>query len=240
LNARPTNRIQTNIVSEKERLVLNWICARLPLWITPDRLTALGVFGACLVFIGYTVSWLHPGFLWLAILGFIVHWFGDSLDGSLARFRHIERPLYGHFLDHSVDAFCNLLIMASLGMTAFVHMDVALFALIGYYLLCMHVFLKHHVSGKFQLSFLAFGPTELRICLIGLTLGMYFYGVAGVTLGERFFSIYDFVLLGAGVTFVVLFTSHSLAGISQLRGDATTSSASSYTAVPEEQAAQLR
>jgi hypothetical protein len=80
----------------------------------------------------------------------------------------LQRPKYGYFLDDSVDAFCDFFIMTGLGVTLYVRMDVALFVLIGYYMLCMYVFLNDHVTGMFQLSFLALGPTELRIGLIGI------------------------------------------------------------------------
>ena len=178
------SRIQTNVVALRERQVLTWLCTKLPAWTTPDGLTALGVAGAGLVFVSYVASRFHPGFLWLASLGLVIHWFGDSLDGSLARHRHIERPIYGYFLDHTVDAICNLMIMAGIGFTFGVRMDVALFALLGYYLLCMYVFITNHLSGIFQLSFLGFGPTELRLCLIAINTWMFFAGPFGLAIDD--------------------------------------------------------
>src|SRR5437868_426000 len=95
----PVRRIQQNVLASAERRLLNWMCARMPSWVTPDRLTALGMLGAILVFAGYAASnWLHA-WLWLAIFGYGIQWFGDSMDGSLARYRHIERPRFGYFLD---------------------------------------------------------------------------------------------------------------------------------------------
>lgn len=200
-----SSRIQTNFVAKTERMALDWLCVRMPLWMKPDHLTSIGAFGAVMIFAGYALSVSRPGFLWLVIAGFVVHWFGDSLDGSLARSRKIERPRYGYFLDHSVDAICNLLIMVGLGLSAFVRMDVALFTLVGYFMLSMYVFLFKQVSGTFQLSFLAMGPTELRIALIIMALGMYFLGNVTVALGAQTFSIYDGLLLFAGSVFVVVF-----------------------------------
>ncbi|WP_051955673.1 CDP-alcohol phosphatidyltransferase family protein [Beijerinckia mobilis] len=217
IRVKSTVRIQTNVMAQAERRLLNWLCPRLPSWVTPDHLTLFGVLGAVFVFLGYIGSYATPVLLWLAILGYGVHWFGDSLDGSLARFRKIERPRYGYFLDHSVDAVCNLIIMMSLGATHYVRMDSALFALTGYYMLCMYVFLNNQVSGTFRLTFLALGPTELRIVLIGLTLAMYSVGTAGVTIGGAFFSYYDFVLIGGGIIFVALFLASILPRISELR-----------------------
>ena len=223
------NRIQTNVVARRERQFLNWICARLPDWVMPDQLTILGVAGAVLVFASYAASRANPMFLWLASFGLLVHWFGDSLDGSLARHRHIERPIYGYFLDHTVDALCNLMIMAGIGLTLHVRMDVALFALIGYYLLCMYVFINNHLSGVFQLSFLGFGPTELRLCLIAINTWMFFSGHLGLSVGRQFFSCYDGILLFAGVVFTAIFVVRMLVGIRDLRDPARSGAAAAST-----------
>lgn len=214
-------RVQTNIVARQERQLLNYLCARMPAWVTPDGLTAFGVVGAFTVFAGYVGSRFDPSFLWLATLGFVIHWFGDSLDGSLARHRRIERPKYGYFLDHSVDAFCNLIILVGLGLTLYVRMDIALFVLVGYYMLCMYVFLNNHVTGMFQLSFLALGPTELRIGLIGLNTFMFSQGKVGTTIGGEFFSVYDVALSLVGVAFVLIFIYRMTTGIAVLRREAT-------------------
>ena len=210
-------RIQTNIVALRERQLLTWLCGRMPGWVTPDRLTALGVLGASLVFAGDLASRVSPSFLWVASFGLLVHWFGDSLDGSLARHRGIERPVYGYFLDHTVDALCNLLIMAGIGATLYVRMDVALFTLVGYYLLCMYVFINNHLSGVFQLSFVGMGPTELRLCLIAINTWMYFAGPNGLEVGTIVLSFYDLVLLFAGGVFVAIFVVKVVAGIRLLR-----------------------
>jgi phosphatidylglycerophosphate synthase len=179
------------------------------------------VVGAFTVFAGYAASRYDPAFLWLATLGFVMHWFGDSLDGSLARHRRTERPKYGYFLDHSVDAFCNFFIMAGLGLTFYVRMDVALFVLIGYYMLCMYVFLNNHVTGLFQLSFLALGPTELRIGLIGINTWMFTQGNMGAVIGGEFVSAYDVALTAVGIGFVLVFTYRMLGTIAVLRREAT-------------------
>ena len=210
-------RVQKTVFTSRERRVLNWLCERMPLTVMPDHLTLIGVAGAVMVFAGFVLSSDSRWWLWLAVLGFVVHWFGDSLDGSLARFRRIERPLYGYFLDHTVDAICNLLLMAGLGCTPWVRMDVALFTLIGYYLLCMYVFINNQVSGVFQLSFVWLGPTELRFALILISISMFFFGWIGFSIGGQRFSCYDVVLLIAGAGFTTLFVLRVLAGIRELR-----------------------
>lgn len=214
---RPLARIQQNVLANLERALLDWLCLKMPRAITPDRLTGLGAMGAAIVFVGYVASRYQPAFLWLATFGVVVHWFGDSLDGSLARYRRIERPRYGYFLDHSVDALCNLAIMAGMGFSPFVRMDAALFALLGYFMLCMYVFLLNHVSGNFQLSFLALGPTELRLGLIGINCWMYFKGASEIIIFETPFSLYDLVLCGAGGAFILLFLLNMLKIARKLR-----------------------
>jgi phosphatidylglycerophosphate synthase len=180
-------------------------------------LTALGVAGAGTVLAGYLMSWVNRDFLWLSVLGHFANWLGDSLDGSLARFRKIERPRYGFFLDHSVDAFCNFLIMLGFGATQYARLDVSLLALTGYFMLCMYVFLKCHVTGSFQLTFLSCGPTELRLGLVGLTISMFFFGAPGLRFGKEFFSVYDFILLGTSCGFFSVFVTQTWVVINRLR-----------------------
>jgi phosphatidylglycerophosphate synthase len=174
----PIDRIQQNLLAASERRLLNWLCAHMPPWVTPDLLTALGMVGAFAIFAGYAASGLHVDWLWLAIAGYGLQWFGDSMDGSLARFRRIERPSYGYFIDHSCDGLATLLILAGMGASPYIRMDVALVALAGYLLLSIHAYLAARVIGEFKLSYLAAGPTELRLLLIGMTLAMMALGYA--------------------------------------------------------------
>lgn len=210
-------RVQGNIVARRERQLLDWLCRRLPGFVTPDGLTALSVLGAMLAMAGYIASRGDPGFLWLASFGLVLNWFGDSLDGSLARHRQIERPIYGYFLDHTVDAICNFMIMAGLGFTDDVSMAAALYALVGYFLLCMYVFINNHLSGIFQLSFLWGGPTELRFMIVCLNTGMFFAPHAGFTLDGSFISIYEALVALAGTVFTLIFVYRVALGIRELR-----------------------
>ena len=167
-------RIQKNLLAAHERRLLTWLCVRMPRWMTPDILTAIGLAGAALTGIGYAASTSNPLWLMLAIAGFVVQWFGDSLDGSLARFRSIERPSYGYFVDHSCDGITSLFIMVGMGASPYITMSIALFALAGYLLLAIHTFLAAHAIQEFRLSYFNVGPTELRIILIILSAVMLF------------------------------------------------------------------
>ncbi len=159
---KPLERIQQNLLARSERRLINAICPRLPAWVKPDHLTALGLFGALLIGAGYWASKVDHRWLWLSIGAYFIHWFGDSLDGSLARFRKIERPRFGYFIDHSTDALGTLMIVGGLGLSPYIKLDVALVALAGYYLLSIHAFLAARVVGEMKLSYVAAGPTELR------------------------------------------------------------------------------
>ena len=210
-------RVQGNVVARRERQLLNWLCEHLPEAVTPDRLTLFSVIGALIAFGGYVASRNQPGFLWLASLGLVLNWFGDSLDGSLARHRRIERPIYGYFLDHTVDAFNNLLIMAGLGFSRDISMAAALFALIGYFLLCIYVFINNHLSGVMRLSFLWGGPTELRAMIIAINTAMFFAPHASFAIGAASFTVYEALLVFAGAVMTLIFVYRVVLGIRELR-----------------------
>ncbi|GLV27888.1 hypothetical protein TomTYG75_04130 [Sphingobium sp. TomTYG75] len=183
--------------------MLNWLCSQMPPWVTPDRLTLLGMVGAFMIFVGYVASGLAASWLLLAIVGYVVQWFGDSMDGSIARYRHIERPSYGYFIDHSCDGLATLLILAGIGLSPFVTMNVALVALAGYLLLSIHAYLSARVLGEFKLSYLAAGPTELRLMLIALTVMMMVLGSGPGIFGAL--SGFDVFVGAAGLILILLF-----------------------------------
>lgn len=202
------SRIQQNWLAANERRLLNWLCSHMPSWVTPDRLTATGMVGAVMIFAGYVASNFAAVWLLLAIGGYFVQWFGDSMDGSLARYRHIERPSYGYFIDHSCDGLATLLILAGIGLSPFVTMDVALVALAGYFLLSIHAYLSARVLGEFKLSYLSAGPTELRIILITLTVMMMILGSGPGLFGR--WSGFDIFVGSVGTILIILFIGQTL------------------------------
>lgn len=180
----------------------------MPGWVNPDLLSAIGMVGAAAIFAGYAASSLHPAWVWLAIGGYAVQWFGDSMDGSLARYRKTERPSYGYFIDHSCDAFATMLIMTGMGLSPFVRLDVALLALTGYLLLAIHAFLSARVLDELKLSYVAFGPTELRLVLIAMSLAMMMFGPSPGLFGAM--SGFDLFIGGAGFVLIALFIIQTL------------------------------
>jgi archaetidylinositol phosphate synthase len=158
-------RLNESLLQPLERPALRWLAAHMPTAVTPDHLTAIGVLGAFLGFVGYAASSYHPAFLWLTNFGLLVNWFGDSLDGTVARFRHIERPRYGYFLDKTTDLIADSFFALGLGLSPFVHFEVACLALIVYLQLSAFSFVKAHVSGTMQIAFGGVGPTEVRVVM---------------------------------------------------------------------------
>lgn len=206
-------RIQENLTAATERRILNWICARLPLWWTPDRLTALGFAGAVLVAIGYVASNWGAAWLWLSVAGYCLNWFGDSLDGSVARYRKIERPNYGYFIDHSLDALANGLLIIGMGLSPYARMDTALFGLSGYLLLSIHTFISAKIFGVMNLTYLGGGPTEVRIMLIVLTICMYVFGPEAWIhwpFAEQLFSPFDMFAVVMGFILTGIFVFHTV------------------------------
>lgn len=199
----PIDRIQENLVARVERRALNWLCARMPAWVTPDMLTGIGMVGALMVFGGYLGSNQSREWLWLCVAGYVIHWFGDSLDGSLARFRKIERPRYGYFLDHSCDGLATALVVVGIGLTPFILMEAALIALAGYLLMSIHAFLSVRVLGELRLSYFNAGPTEMRLVLIALTLAMYLAGREPPMLAHL--NPFDLFVGGVGIGLIGLF-----------------------------------
>ena len=199
----PITRIQENVLARSERKLLNWMCGRMPRWLTPDMLTFVGMLGAGMVFVGYVCSNISENWLWLAIIGYIVQWVGDSTDGSLARYRKIERPRYGYFLDHSCDGLATTAIVVGIGLSPYVSLEVALVALAGYLLLSIHAFLSVRVLGELKLSYLNLGPTELRFVLIALTIAMLSFGAGPGRFGQ--ISGFDVFVGSVGILLIALF-----------------------------------
>jgi len=161
------------ILARPEKVLLAAICKRLPSYIYPDHLTVFGLAGSILAFVGYAVSDRHAfGFI-LAVIGLAINWFGDSLDGNLARFRDIERPKYGYYLDHGIDVASVLCILCGLGLSPLTNLNIALLCALLYLAIFINTLLEHIVFGKFELGFNKLGPTEARIILVFLNIAAF-------------------------------------------------------------------
>src|SRR5207248_8402921 len=143
----------TFLLAEPERRLLRAIATRLPRWVTSDGLTALGVLGALGTGAAYALSTLSVAWLWAASAMLVVQWLGDSLDGTLARVRRAERPRYGYYLDHVVDAFSTAVIGVGVALSPYVSPCVALGLVIVYLGLSINVYLESNVFGVFRLAY---------------------------------------------------------------------------------------
>ncbi|MCD4747917.1 MAG: CDP-alcohol phosphatidyltransferase family protein [Thermoanaerobaculales bacterium] len=198
-------RVVSGITAPLERPALQWLAARTPTWTSPDMLTVIGVLGAAITFFGYCLTQYHAGFLWLASAGLAVNWLGDSLDGTLARFRHIERPQYGFFIDHMADTVSELLIFLGLGLTPFVRFEIACLALIGYLLLSTVVYVRTILEGIFQITFGKLGPTEARLILVLANTSFFLTGNPEVRLPYVTTTAADLLLMFVAVVAFVTF-----------------------------------
>jgi phosphatidylglycerophosphate synthase len=195
------DRINDILLGSLERPALQWLAAHMPPWMTPDILTVIGAFGAVVIFSGYVLTHSHKGFLWLASFGFLINWFGDSLDGTLARYRKIERPKYGYFVDHTVDSFNEMIILLGLGLSLYMRFEIAAMILIGYLLMSILVFIRTSVTGEFRISYGKLGPTEVRVIAVILNTLIFFFGNPTVLVGQLNLSVVD---MAGGVVALVL------------------------------------
>ena len=159
-------RIQTSVLNALEKKVLIWLAQRQPRWVTSDMMTFIGVLGAVVIAVGYILTSQNINFLWLSSLGFIINWYGDSLDGTLARVRNTQRPIYGYYLDHTVDAINEVMIFVGVGLSGLMHLEIALLALVMYLLMTINVSINAHLKKEFKLTYASMGPTEFRIIMI--------------------------------------------------------------------------
>lgn len=165
-NFRNATRIQESLTAAPERKILNWLAEQVPASINSDHLTLLGFVSMILAGLCYAASGTHPAALLLATMFLALNWLGDSLDGTLARFRNRQRPRYGFYVDHMVDSVGAIFLMAGLAISHYIDWRVAAGMLVGFLLLSIETYLATYTLGTFRLSFGSFGPTEIRILLI--------------------------------------------------------------------------
>jgi phosphatidylglycerophosphate synthase len=165
-------RAATNPLVGLERRCLIWLAQRLPRAVNSDHLTALALAAMALTGASYAVARGRPLALFVAIIGLALNWFGDSLDGTLARVRGQQRPRYGFYVDHVVDCFGVVFVLAGLGWSGFMTPAVAMTFLIAYLMLSIEIYLATYCLTVFRLSFWGVGPTELRLLLVVGTIAL--------------------------------------------------------------------
>jgi phosphatidylglycerophosphate synthase len=168
----PANRIHPALTAQLEKRALQWMSERAPAWLTSDQLTALGLAAQIGAGIGYALSRNHRTALLAVIACIALNWFGDSMDGTIARVRSQQRPRYGFYVDHMVDVLGATAMMCGLGLSGLVHWQVAIAMLVAFLLLSAESYLATYTLSRFELSQGPFGPTEIRLLLIAGNLAL--------------------------------------------------------------------
>jgi archaetidylinositol phosphate synthase len=207
-------RVNDILFGPWERAALNWLVVRMPLWVTPDKLTLFGFLASMLIGLSYWLTNIDKNFLWLANLGFVFNWFGDSLDGNLARYRKIERPIYGFYIDHAVDIISEIFIFLGLALSPYVDFRLGLLALIAYLAMTNLVFLITASEGVFKISYGKLGPTEARIIAMTANILMFFMGNPIIYLPVGSISLYNLIVIGVitllSIFFIVTTIQHAI------------------------------
>ncbi|MDD5559395.1 CDP-alcohol phosphatidyltransferase family protein [Candidatus Methylomirabilis sp.] len=209
-------RVNDILFGPLERPALRFLSQHMPAWVNPDILTAIGVIGGIIITAGYWLSNVDKNFLWLADFGFVVNWFGDSLDGTLARYRKIERVKYGYFVDHTVDTLTQTLVCIGLGLSPFVDFNYAMLALVGYLQLGILTYVNAAVTGVFKISYGKIGPTEVRVILIGANAVFYFASNPTIHLSFINITLFNLIILGITAAFFIYFIVFTLKRASSL------------------------
>ena len=163
---RQATRVHGSYLAAAEKRALVWMAERMPGWVNSDHLTVLGFAAQIATGVCYALAVRDRRMLLAAIACLAVNWFGDSLDGTLARVRQRQRPRYGFYVDHVIDSIGATAVMVGLALSGYMHPVIAIGLLIAFLLLSIQSYLATYTLGEFHLSLWHFGPTELRVLLV--------------------------------------------------------------------------
>jgi archaetidylinositol phosphate synthase len=186
MDYREAKRVHTSLLADIEKRCLIWMAKRLPPAVNSDHLTVLAALAMLAIGICYWLSPMQPWLLLAVVVLLAVNWFGDSLDGTVARVRHHERPRYGFYVDHVLDAIGIAFLFGGLVFGGYMSPAMGAGFLLAYYLLTIEIALATYAVGVFRISYWKFGPTELRILVAVGTLQL---------LRSEFVSIFGYRML---------------------------------------------
>ena len=202
---RQATRVHRSFLAAAEKRTLVWIAERMPARVNSDHLTILGFVAQIATGVCYALAVGDRRMLLAAIVCLAVNWFGDSLDGTLARVRQKQRPRYGFYVDHMIDSIGATAMMGGLALSGYMHPAIAIGLLIAFLLLSIQSYLATYAIGEFHLSFWRFGPTELRILLAVGNMALFRW--AWVIHGKyRLFDIGGVIGLGGMILMLVFFS----------------------------------
>jgi archaetidylinositol phosphate synthase len=197
-------REKTFLLALPEQRLLEAIARRLPAFVRPDHLTVLALVAA----VGFAVAAASGVFVLAAGL-LVVHWFGDSLDGTLARVRRAERPRYGYYLDHLADAFATALVGLGLGLSSQMHLFAGLALVVAYLALSINSYLETQALGRFSLGYGRLGPTEARLGLIALLVSV----ACGASVSVLGLTLLDVVALGGAAVMALALAARAIGNL---------------------------
>ena len=202
-----------------ERRFLPWLAGKLPRWVLPDDMTALGVLAAFGICAAYQLSNESSAWLWVASALLVVQWLGDSLDGTLARVRGIQRPKYGFYLDHIVDAIATAAIGIGLGLSPFMLLAIGTLIVVAYLILSINVYLESMSFGRFRLGYGYLGPTEIRCVLILLNTALALDLGLDFNILELNMTVFDVIGLAIAGVMLVLLAGRAFQNLRELAKD---------------------
>lgn len=210
------DRTESFLLAVPEKRFLRWLAGKLPRWIVSDDLTALGVLSAVGILVAYQLSNESLVWLWVASVLLVFQWIGDSLDGTLARVRGTERPTYGFYLDHLVDAIATACIGIGLGLSPFMLLSVGTLIVVGYLILSINVYLESMAFNRFSIGYGKIGPTEIRLLLIALNTALALELGLDFTLVDLDLTVFDLVGLFIAGGMVAMLAGRSFKNLREL------------------------
>lgn len=211
-----SERIQTSLLNAAEKKLLIKLASKQPAWVTSDMLTYFGVVAAILYAFFCWMANFNVNYLWAASFCLVLNWYGDSLDGSLARVRGTQRPKYGFFIDHSLDALTTCLFCLGLGLAPVMQLSISLFIMGGYLCMSIYTYLSTIVMDKFRLTYASLGPTEARLIIIAVFI-LYIFNPwpdVNVDMFGTPWTVYDFT---GAIVAIILFSLYIGSMVKDLR-----------------------
>jgi archaetidylinositol phosphate synthase len=207
------------LLARFERRFLPWLAAKLPRRVLPDDLTAVGVLSAFGICAAYQLSNESVDWLWVASALLVVQWLGDSLDGTLARVRGIQRPKYGFYLDHMVDAISTAAIGIGLGLSPYMLLSIGTLIVVAYLILSINVYLESMAFGRFRIGYGLLGPTEIRAILILLNTALALDLGLDFTIAQVQLTVLDVIGLAIAGGMIALLLGRAAGNLRTLAGD---------------------